>query len=182
MILLNGIVPDELYTLEQRDLKYTLIYIKKRMRVEVLEKCMDSLNESHRVILQEIVGYQAVMGYYSLSNEVEDHPGFKLIVHNMSSVLRWNKVNEDPSQGLLWKYDPSVDHKKLSRAQAIALLDAHKAESVERKRKFEELELENDGLHLENVELQIEKKKLEEEVTRLGSKVTALRALYHAAR
>ena len=181
MLYHNSIKPDEVFTLEQRDLKYTLIHIKKRSRFESLEKCMHQLHERHKIILQDIVGYQAIMGFCSMNDEISDHPGFKLMVQNISSLHAW-AIFDDPSKGLLWKYSPHVDYKQLTKSQVITLLNKRDEALVERKRKSDEDESIIEVLQAENSEKDAAIKKLEDDNKRLCSKVSALRALYHAAR
>ena len=181
MLYYNSVKPDEVFTLEQRDLKYTLMYIKKRARVESIENCMHQLQKSHKVILQEIVGYQAIMGYYSMNQEFTDHPGFKLMVQNISSLHSWANF-DDPSRGLLWKYSPHVNYKELTKPQVITLLNERDAALNERKRKSDEDDSTIELLQTESSEKDATIKKLEDENKRLCSKVSALRALYHAAR
>lgn len=175
MLIAHGINADEIYTLEQRDLKYTLLNVKKRARIEQLEQCTLELQSSHRVILQEILGYQAITGFYSMNQELNEHPGFKLILSNMVSVHSWASFG-DSSKGLLWKYNPHVDPMQLTKRQLVKLVNEY------RKRKLEENEETNELIQAELAEQRVTIRKLEDENRRLADKVVDLRALYHASR
>ena len=182
MLRYNGIKPDEIYSLEKSDWKYSLINIKKRARIENLETCMRELKASHGLLLKEIDnGHQAIMGYYSTKKELVDHKGFKLIIHNMASVHRWH-LADDEGKGLLWFYHPDIDYNELTKPQVITLLNERDAALNERKRKSDEDDSTIELLQTESSEKDATIKKLEDENKRLCSKVSALRALYHAAR
>ena len=176
----HGILVDECYTLEQRDLKYTLINVPKRIRLKQMNATMGSLRESHAVILQELMGYEAVTGFYGPTEELFNHPGFKLIVHNIDKVHEWlAKGDMHTNQtSLLFNFVIPANLSSLSKGKLVSLFTDHVARSSEAKRKYES---EVDLLAAQLSETQHQLHEADETIKRLKMRVVSLRALYEAA-
>lgn len=179
----EGVMVDECYTLEQRDLKYTLVNVPARIRSENLLCRLQNIKEKHNVILQEIVGYEAVAGFYGMNNELEDHPGFKLMVKHISALHAWmltGEVGTNP-KGLFWTFLPDQELSVMNRAQLLKWGKHYKKELNEMKRKLHESEDEIGALQVENSELRAGNSELLESNKRLRTKVAALRTLYQSS-
>jgi hypothetical protein len=176
----EGIIVDECYTLEQRDLKYSLLNVPNRIRVDNMTIRFRNIKEKHNVILQEIVGYDAITGYYGMNNELEEHPGFKLMVKHISTMSAWMRSGEfsTNSKGIFWTFIPDQDLSAMNRAQLLKWAKHHKKETIEVKRKLDETEEEIGVLQVENEDHQNEIMELRESNKRLRAKVDALRTLY----
>ena len=169
----ESIIVDECYTLEQRDLKYTLIHVPSRIRVENMLSRLENMKETNALILQEITGYQAVTGFYGITDELEEHPGFKLIIQNFDKLHSWLR-DEDihtSTKSLLWQFKQEKNPSTMSRGQLLKYIKQQQKENEESKRKLGDAEDENVTLQVENTDLRNANK-------RLRTKVSALRALY----
>jgi len=177
------LIVDECHTLEQRDLKYTLINVPKRARHEYLVKCMLQLKEKYGIILQEIMGYESISGFHSPCQELRGHPGFCLMLENLPVVHKWLETGDVKTNkaSLLHKFVAPDDLSSLGTKRLIQIIKEKTSELNDKKRKLEEAESENSMLEHQLVLKESENKELHKSVKHLKEQNSALKALYHAA-
>jgi hypothetical protein len=179
----ENIISDECYTLEQRDLKYTLVNIPTRVRWECLDKCMKNLKESRNIILQNITGYDSLAGFYGPNEELAEHPGLKLIVHHFQGVHKWSKTGDAQlnKTSIMWKFITPADLSTWAKPKLVAALKEKTEELSENKRKLQTAESEIQVLEAELNAKQSENDRLQKRIKTLQDKVAAITALYNAA-
>jgi hypothetical protein len=151
---------DEVYTTKERVHKYTLIHLKKPLRITSLQKAMKILFEKYHIIEGDIVGYEAIdsnekrkkknpgapkhssLDYHSIENHVafmtlekdmnEKNPEFKLWKENESKPGIMEPVR---------KIDPlkPFSTKKATREKLINAIDALQVALTASETKSEEL-------------------------------------------
>ena len=183
MLQEGNITVDECYTLEQRDLKYTLVNVPSRARLEYLEKCMQTLKENHNIILQNIPGYEPLAGYYSSNEELAEHPGLKLIIHHFGDIDKWSKVGNAHTKktSIVWRFISPADLSTWTKPQLLAAFNERTEQLNENKRKLQAAESEIRALETEVSSKQLENNRLEKRIKVLQDKVAAMTALYNAA-
>ena len=115
--------PEECYTIEGRDFKYTLIKLcrEKRPRMAAMEKFLKRVHGKYGIIKNEIFGYDSVTSNGKEGNQIEEHPGFMLMVESMNNgfenFLWWMYSGDIKSykSGLLWKYRTDIDPEDMPR-------------------------------------------------------------------
>lgn len=179
----ENIIADECYTLEQRDLKYTLVNIPNRVRRECLDKCMKNLKESSNIILQNITGYDSLAGFYGRNEELAEHPGLKLIVHHFQDVHKWSKTGDAHTKktSIMWKFITPADLSTWTKPRLIAALKEKTEELIDNKRKLQAAESEIQVFETELNAKQSENDRLQKRIKTLQVKVSAITALYNAA-
>ena len=133
---------DECYTLTQRDLKYTLIHSRKRATRIFMTNVMIDLDESHGIKRCPLFGYETV----SMGNEVEKHPGHRLIVEHMNSksdLLECWMLNgslQTNTRGILHSFVLTIGENQMTRAQLLNHVDSLKRKLEEQQGRISELE------------------------------------------
>jgi hypothetical protein len=131
MLIDHNIKVDECYTAVWRESKYTLIHCAKadRITLQALKVAMDSLRTLHGISLNAtILSYDALSSNNPSSGEaLEEHPGFKRIVHLLNTRnedLKWWIAGDhnvhDYRRGMLWKYIETTDPTKMTHGQLAA--------------------------------------------------------------
>jgi hypothetical protein len=173
------LVPEECYTVIGRDFKYTLIKLSRsnRARVSAMEKVLDIIQEKHGIIKNQIFGFDSVAINTRGGDQVEDHPGFKLMVQEMnneSEIFQWWICSGDLKTykaGLLWKFRTDIEPEDMSRGFLI-----QKVRDITEKNKLlfkdkSELDTLVQALQQENLRLEVENKKLDSRVGHLENRV-----------
>ena len=149
---------DECYTLTQRDLKYTLIHIRKRFVRSTITSLMCRLDEEHGIKSACVFGYN----YVSMGEEIDDHPGMKMIIENVkknADILEcWTSDGDirNNKRGLLYLHLPGFDIHDMTRAQLVnhvKELNEKIRDNETRLATLETLTVENDELRRENERL-----------------------------
>lgn len=178
MMLQHNVAVDECYTLNQRDLKYTLINVPKRVRANIMATLMDAFESTYHIVRQEIIGYDAISSNSNGENHIEAHPGFKLIVEHLNThsplLEQWP---ESPKRnGLLWRHWIHAEPAYLGRHDLIReLISSRQGHEAERKAR-QETQDQIDVLTAQAEEFRRQNKRLCRENEELKGTVKALRA------
>lgn len=151
---------DECYTLTQRDLKYTLIHLQRRVLRTTISKFMCYLERTYEIKSTNVFGYSSI----SLGSEIDDHPGNLLIIEALnsdSSALDcWLAVGDVRSnnKGLLYDHLKGMSLEKMTKGQMMNFVKSQDKELVEARARISELErssIELEQLRDENRRLKI---------------------------
>ena len=149
---------DECYTLTQRDLKYTLVHIKNRAVRSTMTSMMCKFDEMFNIKAANVFGYP----YVSLGNEIDEHPGMKMIIENVkknaNALECWTSDGDirKYKRGLLYPYLPGFDVQDMTKAQLVnhvKELNEKIRDDETRLATLETLPVENDELRRENKRL-----------------------------
>jgi hypothetical protein len=173
------LVPEECYTTQGRDFKYTLIKLSRthRPRLSAVEKFLKVAHDKYNIIKNEIFGYDSVASNTKDGSKIEEHPGFMLMTEHMNNGNEMFECWMDGGDiktyknGLLWKYRVDVDPAEFPKGVLVQ-------KAKENTQKIELLSKENaelDGLvqtfQQENMRLEEENKQLNSRVQHLEGRV-----------
>jgi len=164
---------DECYTLSQRDLKYTLMHSQVRLVRSTISAMLKDVEMTHGIKCSPVFGYDGI----SMGDEIDSHPGFKLMVEHMNSKSHlfsyWmsNGSLETNARGLLYRYLPRSSTGTLSKSQLLS-------QNETLLRQYEIMLQENKMLQektamMETLQIQAEELKRENEALR--SEISSLR-------
>lgn len=175
MLHAQGIMADECYTLERREVKFTLINVPRRARPVQMYGCMERLRVSDSVNLQQVDGYAALCGFYGVTDELIGHPGFRLIVQRLESVHVWLQYGDmyTNRMSLLCKFAAGSNVSNLTKGRLGALV-------TDLKRKYAAVSEQNEELVAELAERDRQLSEADETIRRLRQNVVDLQELYDA--
>ena len=126
----TALVIEECHTLTQRDLKYTLIHTKRRHPRRLLISFMNTICDLFGIRSTNVFGYESV----SIGDEIDDHPGMKLMIESIESLSCWTAVGDVRSyrRGLLYGHLNGVPLESMSKPMLVK-------RSREASTKYEEL-------------------------------------------
>lgn len=133
---------DQCYTLVQRDLKYTLLHVKKRITRPAITNLMLHFDRMYGIKSAAVFGYEAV----SIGDEIDDHPGMAMIIEcakkNTDVLETW--VTEGNirtyKRGLLYYHLTGFEVQDMTRKQLLNHVKELKSTLEESKAKIVELE------------------------------------------
>jgi len=159
---------DECYTLSQRDLKYTLFHNQKRLAKSAVSYIFKDLEKRNGIRCAAVFGYEEI----SMGDEVDLHPGFKLMVEHMNAKSQFfeswmrNGSLETNARGLLYRYLSPSSVGIFSKSQLLTQFEALRRENEmlrERTSTMETLEFQTreqkneiEALRSENASLQFQ--------------------------
>ena len=149
---------DECYTLTQRDLKYTLLHLRKRVVQSTVSSFMCYLDETYGIKSTSVFGYSAI----SLGAQIDEHPGMSLIISALgsSSLDCWLAEGSivQHTRGLLHDFLSGMSLESMTKGQMMHHVKTLKKELVDAKAQILELEsvsIQNEELRSENRRLKI---------------------------
>ena len=136
----------EVYTIQWRESKYTLVHLCSRIRRSAMEAGVQQMRETYGIIQSEIVGYDSVT-CNTQKTELEQHPGFQRMLEllnkqcpSLSCWIQGDATVYSYNRGLLWPYIETTPD-KASPAQMRRMLA--KWEPMVRKYESVQVELES---------------------------------------
>lgn len=107
-----GLSAKELYCIQWRESKYTLVQLHNRVRRGRLQAALEEMHQTHKVILSEILGYDSISSNAADADGLEHHPGFKRMVELLNqkcpSLISWIDGDDTSvytnKRGLLWSF------------------------------------------------------------------------------
>jgi hypothetical protein len=142
---------DECYTLVQRDLKYTLIHVRKRFVRSTITSFLCRLNEICGIKSACVFGYDAV----SIGDEIDSHPGIRMIIEHLkkgSSELQiWTSSGDirQHKHGLLFNHLPGLSTTEMTRAQLLT--HVKELDEIINESKYRIVELESTAIQMQEL-------------------------------
>lgn len=130
MLRAAGVVCDECHTVAWRESKYSLVHLTKanRIRGGRLRRVLGEFRSQYGIKQSLIVGYDTLCSNDKVDSSIEEHPGFKQIVHALNhapdQLQSWMAQGDVKTnrKGCLWRFLDSVDPRHKTRGQLVAQL------------------------------------------------------------
>lgn len=173
-----GHIVKECYTLSQRDLKYTLVRMAKRVHDAAIVKLQESLD----IIPQTLPGFDSVTSIDENNGGLDEHPGFRLIIEHMnneSSLLEaWMQDGDIRSNhhGILWQHRTDQDFSRMRKTKLVSIAKEVTANYNDLQSKYCALEERCDLLALEKAECEQDLAEMKERNSALKSRNRILQA------
>ena len=159
----SKLIVDENYTLTQRDLKYTLMHTKQRTYRSTVSSFMNKMSDILGIKKTNVFGYETV----SMSSEIDDHPGMKLIIESVNSgspsLDCWTADGDvrKNRRGLLYHHLVGISEESMSKSMLVKHARDLKKKNEEMSAKLAATESENEQVRDENKRLKTKVETLE---------------------